>query len=258
MTILRSAEFRVKREYLKLSLITLAEVLNVELTDVQKWESGQVEVPNAVALKIRDIEELTQYNLEMNVKRLNDMADVGILTYRNDADFWKDAPDMRPFSASWNRGLMARIAAEVPGLSIVYSTQDLVPFDEDLMTSAELRVVREMLGHSVGSLAEVLSVEEESVKKWEAGTEAIPLDILWAMERLVAHAADDVTEVIDHLNDARDVGILTFKSDEDYWRFSPEMVGFPASSQRMVVARARQEIPGLQIEYWDDTRGGAF
>ena len=241
------------REYLKLSLNALSKLLEVELAQTHRWEAGIDQVPDTVALKIAEIELLTAYNVDQDVRRLNGMSDVGILTYRTDAEFWADQPQMRPYPASWNRGLMARIAHEVPGLSVSYSRPDEVPFSEDVMTSAELRVVREYLGLSVGSLANLLVLDEEAVSKWEAGREAIPDEVAQEIEQLEAHYADCVSKAIERLNDARDVRVFTFSSDADFWRFHPDMTGISASSDRMLVARAKSEVFGLAIEYWECT-----
>lgn len=257
MTSISPAAFRVMREYLKLSLRTLSELLEVELAQTQKWETGVDQIPDSIGLSISEIDALTTYNVTENVRRLNDRSDVSILTYRTDDEFWEDQRQMRPYSASWNRGLMARIASEVPGLSMSYSSPDEVPFDEDLMTSAEMRVVREYLGLSVGSLASLLFVAEPAVSKWEAGTEAIPHEIAQGIERLEAYSADCVRAAIGHLSDARDVRVFTFRSDADFWHCHPDMTGVSASSDRMLIARANREVFGLEIQYWDSTWVGS-
>ncbi|MDX3531181.1 hypothetical protein P1P75_33455 [Streptomyces sp. ID05-39B] len=48
-----------------------------------------------------------------------DLPDPGVITYRDDAEYLAAHPDAE-FPASWHRAVVARVAQEVPGLSIAY------------------------------------------------------------------------------------------------------------------------------------------
>lgn len=117
------------------------------------------------------------------------------------------------------------------------------------MTAAEFKVVREFLAVPTRWVAEELGVQERTVQRWDGGQAPIPE---WARERLEAleaETADAVSAAIGALNDLRDPGVLTYRSDRDYRAHHPEM-RWPASWHRAVIARVAQEVPGLAIEFW--------
>lgn len=63
------------------------------------------------------------------------------MTYRSDADYHRAHPQAR-YPASWHRAVVARVAQEVPGLSIVYQESpvyivDLSPTDAAALTDAD-------------------------------------------------------------------------------------------------------------------------
>ncbi|MEV6219882.1 hypothetical protein [Nocardia sp. NPDC051833] len=117
------------------------------------------------------------------------------------------------------------------------------------MTAAEFKVVREFLGLTTRWLADELGIQERTVQRWDGGQSTVPE---WARERIEAietETAELVSASIDHLSDARDPGILTYRSDNDYRSHHPEL-RWPASWHRAVIARVAQEVPGLAIEFW--------
>jgi DNA-binding transcriptional regulator YiaG len=253
-----AANFHVMREFLKLPQNVLAELLGVERAEIVEWESGASQPPEAVLFRYKEIADLTLFSVNENVRRLNNGSDDTMETYRSDADFWAVHPDMRPYPASWQRGVVGRVAEQVPGLSIGYNRKDEAPFSEERMTSAELRVVRELLGLSIDDLARLLHVDVELVSRWESGVAEIPTPIRLAVEDLETEAANEVTQRIDALNDARDVGIVVFRTDEDLHLAMPGVSKFPATWHRAIVARAFQEVFELRIEFWDRNLPGAF
>lgn len=120
--------------------------------------------------------------------------------------------------------------------------------EDERMTPAEFRVVREYLGLSGPWLARHLQVSERTVRHWEMGRYAIPDGIRLAMEDLEERTAGFVDGLVGELLDLPEPAVLTYRSDEEYHRAHPE-VPFPASWHRAVVARVAQEVPGLVIDY---------
>lgn len=54
------------------------------------------------------------------------MADPVLVTYRTDEEYRTAVPDLDPaFPAGWHRAACARIAQEVPGLSITFASDAL-------------------------------------------------------------------------------------------------------------------------------------
>lgn len=113
------AEFRVIREFLGLTGDWLAAHLGVSGRTVRHWEQGRYPIPDGVRLEIEDLEQRTGEFVGGCVRKLIDMPDPVVVTYRSDDEYHQANPDVG-FPASWHRAVVARIALEVPGLSIVY------------------------------------------------------------------------------------------------------------------------------------------
>jgi transcriptional regulator with XRE-family HTH domain len=113
------AEFKVIREFLGLTGDWLAEYLSVSPRTVRHWEQGKYPIPDGVRLTIEDLETRTSEFIGRIVEHLMDLPDPAVITYRTDAEYHAANPDI-PFPASWHRAVVARIALEVPALSIVY------------------------------------------------------------------------------------------------------------------------------------------
>lgn len=114
------AELRVVREFLGLTGDWLAGHLNVVSRTVRAWEQGKYPIPDGVRLEIERLEAQTAEFIGACVDALLDQPEPGIVTYRSDADYHTAHPEI-PFPASWHRAVCARIALEVPGLSIIYA-----------------------------------------------------------------------------------------------------------------------------------------
>jgi Domain of unknown function (DUF1870) len=115
------AEFRVVREFLGLTGDWLARHLGVNPRTVRSWEQGRDPIPDGVRMAIEDLEHRTGQFIGSVIDKLMDTPDPAVITYRNDDDYRADHPDV-PFPASWHRAVVARIAQEVPGLSIMYGS----------------------------------------------------------------------------------------------------------------------------------------
>lgn len=131
-----------------------------------------------------------------------------------------------------------------------YTDPPAMPEDER-MTDAEFRVVREFLGLTGDWLAGHLGVEPRTVRRWEQGKYPIPDGVRLAIETLEQDTAQFVTAVIDHLMDLPEPGVVTYRTDAEYHAAHPE-IPFPASWHRAVIARVAQEVPGLPIVYASD------
>lgn len=122
--------------------------------------------------------------------------------------------------------------------------------EDERMTDAEFRVVREWLGLTGDWLAQHLGVSDRTVRHWEQGKYPIPEGVREEMEKLEADTALTVANAVDQLMDIPDPGIVTYRTDVEYHAAHPE-VPFPASWHRALVARIAQEVPALVIAYAD-------
>lgn len=114
------AELKVIRGFLGLSGAALAAYLKVSARTVRHWEEGKYTIPDGVGLAIEDLEVRTSQFIEGLVEKLLNHHEPVVGTYRSDADYHADHPEMAPLPAGWHRQVCARIAQEVPGLSIVF------------------------------------------------------------------------------------------------------------------------------------------
>lgn len=128
-----------------------------------------------------------------------------------------------------------------------YTDPSGMPEDER-MTDAEFKVVREYLGLTGDWLAQHLGVSPRTVRHWEQGKYAIPDGVRLEMEDLERRTGEFVSGCIAQLMDVPDPGVVTYRTDEEYRAAHPD-VPFPASWHRAAVARIAQEVPALAIVY---------
>lgn len=128
--------------------------------------------------------------------------------------------------------------------------------EDERMTDAEFRVVREFLGLTGDWLAAHLNVTGRTVRAWEQGKYPIPDGVRLAIEQLETDTGEFVSGVIEKLMDLPDPGVITYRTDADYHAAHPESP-FPASWHRAVVARIAQEVPALAIAYGSAVRDPA-
>lgn len=114
------AEFKVVREFLGLTGDWLAAHLDVSPRTVRHWEQGKYPIPDGVRLMVESLEVRTGAFIASIVVKLMDLPDPGVITYRDDAEYLAADPSAE-FPASWHRAVVARIAQEVPGLSIAFA-----------------------------------------------------------------------------------------------------------------------------------------
>lgn len=130
-----------------------------------------------------------------------------------------------------------------------YTDPSGMPEDER-MSDAELRVVREYLGLSPEWLAEHLGVSGRTVRHWEAGKYAIPDGVRFEVEDLEKRTAEWIDVLVPKLLDLPEPAVAVYRTDADYHAAEPGSQ-FPASWHRAVVARLAQEVLGLSIAYAD-------
>jgi hypothetical protein len=128
-----------------------------------------------------------------------------------------------------------------------YADPDGMP-DDERMTPAELRVVREFLGLTPEWLAGHLNVSSRTVRHWEAGKYAIPDGVRLEVEDLEQRTGQFVSAVIDQLMDIPDPAVVTYRDDAEYRAANPD-IPFPASWHRAVIARVAQEVLALSIVF---------
>lgn len=114
------AELKVMREYLGLTGDWLAKWLKVSPRTIRHWEEGKYPIPDGVRLEVEHLENMTAENVTKMIETLMDLPDPQLITYRTDADLNAAQPDNR-WPASWHRAVCARVAYEVPALSIVFA-----------------------------------------------------------------------------------------------------------------------------------------
>lgn len=122
--------------------------------------------------------------------------------------------------------------------------------DDERMTDAEFRVVREYLGLTGDWLADHLGVSSRTVRHWEQGKYPVPDGVRLELEDLEARTAQFVVGAAAQLLDMPAPGVITYRTDTDYHAAHPE-IEFPAAWHRAAVARIAQEVPGLAIAYAD-------
>lgn len=121
------------------------------------------------------------------------------------------------------------------------------------ISGAELRVWLDWLGLSQRTTAELLTVREDTLRRWLADREPIPIRVGEELEAIDAFTACAVGELITALQDARDPGVLIYRADNDLWALRPDLRPYDCRWWRMVVARATAEVPGVIIDYHSPT-----
>lgn len=117
------AELKVIREFLGLSSAALAKHLGVSDRTVRHWEEGKYPIPDGVRLEIEKLEAHTAEFVASVVEKVTDVPDPVVVTYRTDEEYRAAHPES-PMPASWHRAAIARVAQEVPGLSIVFPPRE--------------------------------------------------------------------------------------------------------------------------------------
>lgn len=122
--------------------------------------------------------------------------------------------------------------------------------DDERMSAAEFKIVREGLGLSGEWIAANLSqpVNPRTVRNWEQGRSLIPDGVRLEIERWEKVTGEFISGVIEKLLDIPDPLVVTYRTDEEYHQAHPDIV-FPASWHRRVIWRVALEVPALRMTY---------
>lgn len=112
-------ELQTVREYLGLTIESLAGILGVNPRTVRSWEAGRDPIPERIRVEVEAIEQSTADAVGDLVAALHDARDVSVRVYRRDEDMWAARPDTAHLPARWWRHVVARACEEVPGVVIV-------------------------------------------------------------------------------------------------------------------------------------------
>lgn len=109
-----AAEFRMVRDWLGVPAEWLAGHLGVALRTIRRWESGRYEIPDGKAELVEQLEARASATVEALVAHLADapVTSISIPT--------PDAGEVEGFPPGWHRMIAARVAQEVPGLTVRY------------------------------------------------------------------------------------------------------------------------------------------
>jgi transcriptional regulator with XRE-family HTH domain len=117
----------------------------------------------------------------------------------------------------------------------------------DRMDPGELQAVREYLGLTTESLAGMLGVRHDTVRRWESGRAPVPERVREEVEAVEEYAARAVGELVDALRDARDPAVVVYRTDAQMHAARPDTSHLPARWWRHVVMRACEQVPGVEI-----------
>lgn len=113
-----AAEFRVARETLGYTQDALSAHLQCSRRSVANWEDGTRPVPGEVQDAMARLTRYTDGTVDGLVITLKNLPEPAVETYRDDdtvPSLWPGMP------AAWHRAVVARVARQVPGLSITYA-----------------------------------------------------------------------------------------------------------------------------------------
>jgi hypothetical protein len=111
-------ELQMVREYLGLTIESLAGMLAVNPRTVRSWESGRDPIPERVRIEVEAVEGTTAQAVGELVDALNDARDPEVLVYRTDDAMHAARPDTAHLPARWWRMVVARACEEVPGVVV--------------------------------------------------------------------------------------------------------------------------------------------
>ena len=122
--------------------------------------------------------------------------------------------------------------------------------------AGELRATREWLGLSTPTLARLLEVRTDTVRRWESGRERVPLRVRVELDALEQTTAAAVDEVVATLRNARHPVVIVYRDTEDLpaWLDIAWLDGvcLGAAWWRHVAASASREVAGTVVCYPDE------
>lgn len=115
------------------------------------------------------------------------------------------------------------------------------------MSGIELMLAREAMGLTANWLARHLGKHPATMRKWESGMHAIPQ---WVSDEIreLEKATDYTVSVLrTELNKSWTPTITAYRTDEEYNSDTVTPDQMPASWQRVIVRRLKNDIPKLVI-----------
>jgi hypothetical protein len=88
---------------------------------LRHWEHGKYAIPAGIRQDVEDLKRRTGEFVSGIIDQMMDVPDPVVVTYRDDAEYHAAHPGVE-FPASWHRAAIARVAQEVPALSIVFAS----------------------------------------------------------------------------------------------------------------------------------------
>lgn len=126
------------------------------------------------------------------------------------------------------------------------------PGASPVMTAAELRATRELLGLTAEWLADQVGVALRTVRRWEHGQSPVPPGVAADVAALAEDTADFVGQVVDELRGTADEDpepwLITYATDEAYRAEHPDQP-WPASWHRAAMARVVDAYPAARLRY---------
>lgn len=115
------------------------------------------------------------------------------------------------------------------------------------MTGGELQTVREWLGLTTESLAGLLGVRHDTVRRWESGRDRVPARVREEIERVEADTAAAVTDLATTLAREPDPVVVVYRTDADLHAARPDLAHLTARWWRHVVARAMTDVDDVAV-----------
>jgi hypothetical protein len=127
------------------------------------------------------------------------------------------------------------------------------PGAAESLTAAELRVIREGLGLSIGGLADYLNVDARTINRWEIVDTnkpgaRIPTVIAGRLLELNGHAAKLEQNLVTH--DPHDI-MITYRNDAQFWEHHPDCQPLTAAWHRAACYRIDRDASSARIIYAD-------
>ena len=124
------AELLVIRETLGLTGPWIARVVGTATRNERRWEADDYRVPDHASQKVYELANFAEQAVDDLVARCR-LVNVprgtpGVILYRNDDTYARNAPPGEPYPARWHRAIAGRALDRVPGLRIAFFTDDVL------------------------------------------------------------------------------------------------------------------------------------
>lgn len=129
-----------------------------------------------------------------------------------------------------------------PGGSIPAGPTDVVR-----MTGSELLVVRTSLGMSRAELSRVLSVNENTVRRWESGKDPIPARLRDEINTIENAADEAVYSLVAELRSMATPRVVLRREQAAEGEYRLDPAGYGGGWYRCIVGRAIREVPGTRV-----------